>query len=134
VYDVYLHSLVQNLCESIRYFFRTEMLIMLFAMIMCCLYSFSISLDMGSWEELAMQFLLEEEEDDEEFFILLPAILPFLSNEKRSIHTSSLSGAQKVKEILEGHESWCKSEFRMEPEIFRATLDLLRREGLLRDT
>jgi hypothetical protein len=107
---------------------------MLFAMIMCCLYSFSISLDMGSWEELAMQFLLEEEEDDEEFFILLPAILPFLSNEKRSIHTSSLSGAQKVKEILEGHESWCKSEFRMEPEIFRATLDLLRREGLLRDT
>jgi hypothetical protein len=108
---------------------------MLFAMIMCCLCSFSISLDMCSWEELARQFLLEEEEDDEEFFfILLPAILPFLSEEKRSIHTSSLSGAQKVKEILEGHESWCKSEFRMEPEIFKATSNFLRREGLLRDT
>jgi hypothetical protein len=114
---------------------RVEMLIMLFAMIICCLCSFSISLDMGSWEELARQFLLEEEEDDEEFFfILLPAILPFLSEEKRSIDTSSLSGAQKVKEIHEGHESWCKSKFRMEPEIFRATSDFLRREGLLRDT
>jgi hypothetical protein len=67
------------------------MLIMFFPIIMCCLCSFSISLDMGSWEELARQFLLEEEEDDEEFFfILLPAILPFLSEEKRSIHTSSL--------------------------------------------
>lgn len=90
---------------------------------------------MGSWEELARQFLLEEEEDDEEFFfILLPAILPFLSKEKRSIHTSSLSGAQKVKEILEGHESWCKSENGMEPKIFRATSEFLRREGLLCDT
>jgi hypothetical protein len=88
------------------------MLIMLFAMIMCCLCSFLFSLDMGSWEELVRKFLLEEEEDDEEFFfILLPAILQFLYEEKRSIHTSSLSGAQKVKEILEGHESWCKSKF-----------------------
>jgi hypothetical protein len=48
------------------------MLIMLFSMIMCCLSSFSISLDMGSWEELARQFLLEEEEDDEEFFYSSP--------------------------------------------------------------
>jgi hypothetical protein len=67
------------------------MLVMPFAMIMCCLCSFSISLDMGYWEELAIQFLLEEEEDDAEFFfILLPAVLPFLSKKKRSIHTSSL--------------------------------------------
>ena len=48
------------------------MLIMLFSMIMCCLSSFSISLDMGSWEELARQFLLEEEEDDEGFFYSSP--------------------------------------------------------------
>jgi hypothetical protein len=67
------------------------MLVMPFAMIMCCLCSFSISLDMGYWEELAIQFLLEEEEDNAEFFfILLPAVLPFLSKKKRSIHTSSL--------------------------------------------
>jgi hypothetical protein len=84
---------------------------------------------MGSWEELARHFLLEEEEDDEEFFfILLAAILTFLSEEKRSIHTSSLSGAQNVTRILEGHESWRKSEFRMEPEIFRPTSDCLRSE------
>jgi hypothetical protein len=58
------------------------MLIMLFAMIMCCLSSFSISLDMGSWEELARQFLLEEEEDDEEFFLFF-SLLYFHSSLKR---------------------------------------------------
>ncbi|XP_020407825.1 putative nuclease HARBI1 [Zea mays] len=90
---------------------------------------------MGSWEENVRQFLLEEEEDDDElFFVILPAIIPYLSEEKRPIHTSSLTGAKKVKEILEGHESWCKSEFRMEKEIFKATSNFLRRENLLRDT
>ena len=90
---------------------------------------------MGSWEENVRQFLLEEEEDDDElFFVILPAIIPYLSEEKRPIHTSSLTGAKKVKEILEGHESWCKSEFRMEKEIFKVTSNFLRRENLLRDT
>jgi hypothetical protein len=57
---------------------------------------------MGSWEENVRQFLLEEEEDDDElFFVILPAIIPYLSEEKRPIHTSSLTGAKKVKEILE---------------------------------
>jgi len=45
---------------------------------------------MASWEELARKFLLEEEEEDEElFFVLLPAIMPFLDEEKTSEHTSS---------------------------------------------
>nr|ACG46699.1 hypothetical protein [Zea mays] len=36
-------------------------------------------------------FLLEEEEvDDELFFVILPAIISYLSEEKRPIHTSSL--------------------------------------------
>ncbi|WVZ52286.1 hypothetical protein U9M48_003362, partial [Paspalum notatum var. saurae] len=56
------------------------------------------------------------------------------TEEKEPIHTSSLTGAKKVREILEGHESWCKSEFRMEPAIFKATTNFLRRENLLRDT
>lgn len=50
------------------------------------------------------------------------------------MHASSLPGAKKVKEILEGHPSWCKVEFRMEPEIFKATTDFFRKENLLRDT
>ena len=59
---------------------------------------------MASWEELAGIFLLEEEEEDEElFFVLLPAVMPFLDEEKTPEHTSSLSGAKKVKEIIEGH-------------------------------
>ena len=90
---------------------------------------------MASWEELARNFLLEEEEEDEElFFILLPAVMPFLDEEKTPEHTSSLPGAKKVKEILEGHENWCKKEFRMEAEIFRAIANFLRAENLLRDT
>ncbi|CAM0147495.1 unnamed protein product [Urochloa decumbens] len=90
---------------------------------------------MGSWEEQVRKFLQEEEEEDDElFFVLVPAIVPFLAEEKVAVHTSSLPGALKVKEILEGHPSWCKVEFRMEPEIFRATSNFLRRENLLRDT
>jgi hypothetical protein len=69
-------------------------------------------LDNGFLEEHVRRFLLEEEEDDDElFFVILPAIIPYPSEEKRPIHTSSLTGAKKVKEILKGHESWCKSEF-----------------------
>jgi hypothetical protein len=68
-------------------------------------------------------------------FSLFFSLLYFHSSLKRKgISIPPLSGAQKVKEILEGHESWCKSEFRMEPKIFRATSDFLRREGLLCDT
>jgi hypothetical protein len=90
---------------------------------------------MASWEELTRNFLLEEEEEDEElFFVLLPAIMPFLDEEKIPEHTSSLPGAKKVKEILEGHENWCKQEFRMEAEIFRAVANFLRANNLLRDT
>jgi hypothetical protein len=77
---------------------------------------------------------LQQKEDDELFFVIVPAILQCLNDEKRPIHTSEYTSAKKMKEILEGHESWCKPEFCMEPEIFKATCNYLRREGLLRDT
>ncbi|XP_062190466.1 uncharacterized protein LOC133893457 [Phragmites australis] len=80
------------------------------------------------------KFMQMEEEDDELFFVIVPAILQGLNDEKRPVHTSQYTGAKKMKEILEGHESWCRSEFRMEQEIFKATSNYLRREGLLRDT
>jgi glucose-6-phosphate 1-dehydrogenase len=77
---------------------------------------------------------LQQKEDDELFFVIVPTILQCLNDEKRPIHTSEYTSAKKMKEILEGHESWCKPEFCMEPEIFKATCNYLRREGLLRDT
>ena len=77
---------------------------------------------------------MEEEDDDELFLVIVPAILECLNEEKRPEHTSEYTGAKKVKEILEGHENWCKSEFRMETRIFKETRNYLRREGLLRDT
>ncbi|XP_044357224.1 putative nuclease HARBI1 [Triticum aestivum] len=78
--------------------------------------------------------LQEQEEDDELFFLLVPALYASLYEEKHPVHTSSLSGATKVKEILEGHESWSRVEFRMEPEIFKSIVDYLRRENLLKGT
>ena len=65
---------------------------------------------------------------------LLLSLLSCLYDEKMLEHTSSLPGATKVKEILEGHKNWCKSEFRMEVEIFRAIANHLIAENLLRDT
>jgi len=70
----------------------------------------------------------EEEEGDELYLVMVPALQLCMYDE----HTSSLSGAQKVIENLEGHERWCKVEFRMESHIFRAVAHLLREENLLR--
>jgi hypothetical protein len=79
--------------------------------------------------------MLEEEEDhDELFFVLIPALLLGIQEEKRPVHNSSLPDHIKVREILKGHEKWCRFEFRMEPEIFRVTPNFLRQENLLRDT
>jgi len=66
---------------------------------------------MGSRKEKIRKFIqMEEEDDDELFFIIVPAILECLNDEKRPVHTSEYTGAKNVKEILEGHGSWCKSE------------------------
>jgi len=90
---------------------------------------------MGSRKEKIRKFIqMEEEDDDELFLVTVPAILECLNEEKRPEHTSEYTGAKKVKEILEGHENWCKSKFRMETRIFKETCNYLRREGLLRDT
>jgi hypothetical protein len=64
---------------------------------------------------------------------LVPALQLCLYDEKRLDHTSSLSGAQKIKEILEDHPNWCRVEFRVEPKIFRAATHYLRTENLLHD-
>ncbi|KAM0896166.1 hypothetical protein ACQ4PT_023362 [Festuca glaucescens] len=65
---------------------------------------------MDSRMDRIRKFMLQEEEDDDELFlVLLPAIYSSLYEEKCPVHTSSLSGAQLVKEILEGHQSWSKN-------------------------
>jgi hypothetical protein len=65
---------------------------------------------MGFRKEKLKFIQMEEEDDDELFFIIVPAILECLNDEKRPVHTSEYTGAKKVKEIVEGHGSWCKSE------------------------
>jgi hypothetical protein len=84
----------------------------MFCMLKFLIRAISSSLDMGFREKQVRHFLLDEEEDDDElFFVILPTKITYLSEEKEPIHTSSLTSAKKVREILEGHESWFKSEF-----------------------
>lgn len=85
-------------------------------------------------EKIRKFMQMEEEEDDELFLGIVPTVLQGLNDEKRPVHTSELTGAKKMKEILKGHESWCRAEFRMEPQIFKAVSNYLRQQGLLRDT
>jgi phosphatidylglycerophosphatase A len=90
---------------------------------------------MDSRMDKIRKFMLQEEEDDDEFFlVLLPTIYSSLYEEKCPVHISSLSCAKLVKKILEGHESWYRVKFRMEPEIFRLISNYLKREKLLEDT
>nr|XP_034586585.1 uncharacterized protein LOC117849098 [Setaria viridis] len=90
---------------------------------------------MEYWENEVRRFMLEEEEEDDELFlVMVPALQQCLYEEKRPEHSSTLSGVKKVVQILEGHENWCKVEFRMEPEIFRVIANYLRVENLLCDT
>ena len=68
---------------------------------------------MGSRKEKIWKFIQMEEEDDDDdelFLVIVPAILECLNDEKRPVHASEYTGAKNVKEILEGHGSWCKSE------------------------
>nr|XP_034596986.1 uncharacterized protein LOC117858087 isoform X2 [Setaria viridis]XP_034596993.1 uncharacterized protein LOC117858087 isoform X2 [Setaria viridis] len=90
---------------------------------------------MESWEDEVRRFVLEEEEEDDELFlVMVPTLQQCLYEEKRPEHTSTLPGVEKVIQILEGHENWCKVEFKMEPRIFRVIVNYLRVENLLRDT
>ena len=52
-----------------------------------------------------------EELDDELFFVIVPAVMSCLYDEKMPDHTSSLPGATKVKEILEGHKNCASQSF-----------------------
>src|SRR6185312_1937055 len=82
---------------------------------------------MDSWEEEVRRFMLEEEEEDDElFFVLVPALQLSMYHEKEPDHTSVLTSPKYVKEVLEGHERWCKVDFRMESKIFRAIVHFLR--------
>lgn len=70
---------------------------------------------------------------NEDGFMLF--VLPTMgATEKQPMHTSSLSGALYVNEILTGHESLCKRQFRMEVDIFHALVAKLREKKLLADS
>jgi hypothetical protein len=58
---------------------------------------------MGSWEEHVRRVLLEEEEDDDElFFVILPAIFPYLSEEKRPTTHPPSPVLKRLKKFLKG--------------------------------
>jgi hypothetical protein len=69
--------------------------------------------------------------EDEFMLFVLPTMK---ENDKIPMHTSRLPGGMYVNEILTGHESLCKRQFRMEADIFRALISKLREKKLLPDS
>jgi len=74
--------------------------------------------------------------EDEFMLFVLPTIQDSSqpSSSKNLIHTSKLSGAERVHEILTGHESLSKRNFRMEVSVFQALVNKLREKQLLDDS
>uniref|UniRef100_A0ACD5Z5J3 Uncharacterized protein n=1 Tax=Avena sativa TaxID=4498 RepID=A0ACD5Z5J3_AVESA len=69
--------------------------------------------------------------EDEFVMFVLPTIE---GSEKKPMHTSMLPGGMYVNEILTGHESLCKRQFRMEVDIFHALVRKLREKKLIGDS
>lgn len=78
-----------------------------------------------------------EEDDDDLMILIIPALhhLGYLGGRvAEPQHIPLLTGAEKVKELLEGPVKKCRIAFRMEPYIFKALANYLRKEKLVRDT
>ena len=54
--------------------------------------------------------------------------------DKTPLHTSSLTGDQWIQELIDGHEERFYNEMGMRDTVFHQLLELLMREGGLRDT
>ena len=74
--------------------------------------------------------------DDEFIHFVLPILgdTSQSSSSRRAMHTSKLMGGCRVHEILTGHESLCKRNFRMEVPVFQALVNKLREKSYLADT
>jgi hypothetical protein len=74
-----------------------------------------------------------DEEGDDMMLFFLPTLsllgISSVVREKIQRHTSKLSGEERVQELLEGHVKNYRVDFWMEPGIFMALVDYLRKEA-----
>ena len=76
-----------------------------------------------------------EEEDEVEFmFLILPTLHQARRRARIPMHTSILTGALYIWELLEGHPTRCHNILRMESHIFQALYNHLRSTNLLQNS
>jgi hypothetical protein len=78
------------------------------------------------------------EEEDVDMMLFLFPVLSLLDSssrgEKKQCHVFDESGEVKVRQLLQGHEKNCRVNFWMEPRIFKALVNYLRRNKIVLDS
>jgi hypothetical protein len=84
------------------------------------------------------QIKKRREEEDDDMMLFLFHVLSLLDSssrgEKNQGHAFDESGEVKVRWLLQSHKKNCREKFQMEPQIFKALFNYLRRNKIVSDS